>query len=84
MKEPAIKIVMMPKDTNAMGTIFGALAELLVDRFALPAVIWAARTAAPHHEGIALALYRKIYQSTKRIAMRAEFARAGGSPARDR
>lgn len=56
------------------------LAELLVDRFALPALIWAARAAAPRHEGTALALYRKVYQSTKRIAMRAEFARADGWP----
>lgn len=42
--EPAIRVVMMPRDTNVMGTIFGGVLLSYIDQ----AAFIGAREAAPH------------------------------------
>lgn len=54
--EPAIRVVMMPRDTNAEGTIFGGVILSLIDQ---AAYVEAVRQA--HHRYVTVAMHEVVF-----------------------
>ena len=73
--QPAIRVSMMPKDTNAMGTIFGGIILSYIDqagaieahRYAPGAVVTAAMRAVEFHAPVFVGDLVSFYTETVRV-----------------
>jgi glycosyltransferase involved in cell wall biosynthesis len=72
---PALTQVGFPRDPRGRARLRYLLGDLVVNAWTRPFLVRAARAAAHRHPPVALALYRKVYQSMKREAIRHELTR---------
>lgn len=74
-REPAIRVIMMPKDTNALGTIFGGLIMSYIDqagaveahRYTPGRVVTVAMHEVEFHQPVFVGDLVSFYTETKRV-----------------